>query len=226
MPPPTKRVKTNSSRKADDESEQVLLKPHENVSRKEHLSKSPLEIEADISTSLPTFALPTDLRHLTKRHNLFELAINSSSKIRAKVTTLISHLQQPGSDEKTPLAVLHCEAPKASKLISIVEIAKRELEKDGIVWWQYSRVDSVIKEMKQNGNKKGQHTGKLGVASATEDVAVEAIADDINQEDEEEAFETMKPKGVLESRPKIRAVPILVVYMALSKVSALEKEFG
>jgi len=71
----------------------------------------------------------------------------------------------------------------ASKMITIAEIAKREIAKDGGKWFQYNKVEEVMVEQKEIPKK---NCGGVG----------EKEKDNMNKEEGEDeettAFETMK----------------------------------
>ena len=152
------------------------------------------------------------------------------------------------------MVVLHARSLAASKLISVVEITKREVEKEGGKWWQYSRISKEIRELKEKvrGEKSGislkeweEGMGKeassvtgterdKGEATAAEAGKVGAEEEEANspEEDEEDVFETMPDKKahpereVQKKKKKIRAVPVMTIYMSRVPVPEFRKEFG
>jgi hypothetical protein len=173
------------------------------------------------------------------------------------VSKVLSHLSSP-STAKPLLAVLTAKAGVASKAITVAEISKREIGKDGGVWFQYSGVEGVLdewapKEHRTKGGreKKDGDTGDVKKATVSEgpaeDVA-EAAQEKVDrrkdverdaEDDEEEAFETMRDPHIhnqeAQERPsiikdelskKVRAVPVLTIYLSRTQIGELGKEYG
>ncbi|KAI9776440.1 MAG: hypothetical protein M1839_009551 [Geoglossum umbratile] len=191
---------------------------------------------------------------LSKTYDAVSLSIISSSPIRKKVSKILSHISSPTA-KKLPLVILTAKAAVASKAISIAEISKREIANGGGVWFQYSGVEGVLSEWvsKGRGNKaegekaetKSGDTGdgegaielEVPVSNVTE--ATEEGIDGGEEEEEEEAFENMRGlptasqpmqehPSVIEHelRKKVRAVPVLTIYLSRSQIGELKKEYG
>jgi hypothetical protein len=162
---------------------------------------------------------------LSETHTITRLSIQSNTQISAKATNVISKLSSsqdsttnPDSNAKPPLIILRAQSRWASKLISIVEIAKRNLESpdSGIKIFQYSSLSSEMVEIERKPKTKG-----LG-----------APLPEGEGSDDEGAFQTMgasaptASSGQDEGGMKKRAVPVLTVYLAGRPVKALRSEFG
>ena len=166
---------------------------------------------------------------LSETHTITRLSIQSNTQISAKATNVISKLspttQEKDSSKtdtdtnaKPPLIILRAQSRWASKLISIVEIAKRNLESpdSGIKIFQYSSLSSEMVEIERKPKPKG-----LG-----------ALLPEGEGSDDEDAFQTMgasaptASSGQDEGGMKKRAVPVLTVYLATRPVKALRSEFG
>jgi hypothetical protein len=166
---------------------------------------------------------------LSETHTITRLSIQSNTQISAKATNVISKLspttQEKDSSKtdtdtnaKPPLIILRAQSRWASKLISIVEIAKRNLESpdSGIKIFQYSSLSSEMVEIERKPKPKG-----LG-----------APLPEGEGSDDEDAFQTMgasaptASSGQDEGGMKKRAVPVLTVYLATRPVKALRSEFG
>lgn len=96
-------------------------------------------------------------------HRVIPVSIISSSKMSQKIRLLLDSMvqpqQQPSSGSKKTkvkpaVIALHANADVASKLISIVELAKRQIEKDEGKWYQYSTVDGRLIVRKQKSVQK------------------------------------------------------------------------
>ena len=166
---------------------------------------------------------------LSETHTITRLSIQSNTQISAKATNVISKLspttQEKDSSKtdtdtnaKPPLIILRAQSRWASKLISIVEIAKRNLESpdSGIKIFQYSSLSSEMVEIERKPKPKG-----LG-----------APLPEGEGSDDEDAFQTMgasaptASSGQDEGGMKKRAVPVLTVYLATRSVKGLRSEFA
>jgi hypothetical protein len=182
---------------------------------------------------------------LSKTYTVTRLSIQSNTQISAKATTIISNLSanatQQDQDQdptKPPLIILRAQSRWASKLISIVEIAKRNLAESpppttttngssgssGIEIFQYSSLSSEIVEIERRKPKQ-----KGGLAGAP--LPGGAGEGEGEGSDDEGAFQTMGASsaaadGKDEGDMKKRAVPVLTVYLAVKPVKALRSEFG
>ncbi|KAI4144784.1 MAG: hypothetical protein LQ340_006534, partial [Diploschistes diacapsis] len=198
--------------------------------------------------------LPAKLAHLKKQYSFATMSINTGSKIEQKVRVLISHLSRFNfldSDVKPGVVVLRAKSNTAGKLISVVEIAKRDIESQGRggKWYQYSRVSGELREIPRNRTKKEQKESVRSVVfsetagksfkdwEATKEqlrggkdkeVAKSAEGMGIGQEDDgDEAFETMiDPEHQHKPQDtKLRNIPILTIYMARVPLPEMKIEF-
>jgi len=214
-------------------------------------------------TPRPRNKMPFDATTLSSTHSITHLSIQSNTQISPKATTIISKFspseptttkdsttttanQQQKKQQPPPLIILRAQARWASKLISIVEIAKRNLEQstnnaenntstvnNPIKIFQYSSLSSeLIETQRRNQPKKTQG---LGLGAAAPEGQEGAGSDD--DDDDEGAFQTMDSTAAATSRSseavdeggmekKKRAVPVLTVYLAGAPVKALRSEFG
>jgi hypothetical protein len=180
---------------------------------------------------------------LSETHEITRLSIQSNTQISAKATNVISKLsattQQADSSTNNadttanpPLIILRAQSRWASKLISIVEIAKRNLESpppatgdSSVKVFQYSSLSTEIVKIERTPKPKG-----LGGAARPLPVGEGEGEDD----DDEGAFQTMGASsaataGIGEGEDgglKKRAVPVLTVYLATRPVKILRSEFG
>ena len=96
--------------------------------------------------------LPMPLRQLQNHYSISTMSIISSSKINVKVRTLRRNVEKPNPDNtssKPPAVILHAKADVASKMATIVEIAKKAIENEGGKWWQYSTVFGQLEQAKK-----------------------------------------------------------------------------
>ncbi|MCJ1404311.1 hypothetical protein MMC11_007536 [Xylographa trunciseda] len=196
--------------------------------------------------------LPPSLRHLQSRYAFATMSINSSSKITQKVRSLRAHLEKFSFADlkaKPGVVALHAKANTASKMISIVEIVKREVEKEGGRLYQYSALASSLEALKEkkprteNDGKSSAANGKtLAEWQAAQDARVEVssqpAANDVEMDDdkveEEESFETMtekKANGQLKlqtsgERKIVRAIPMMTIYLSRVPISEFKQLYG
>lgn len=210
-------------------------------------------LEQDLTFNIPVSILPPHLQTLRAKYDFSTMSIISSSKIETKVKTLLARLgtfSWANKDAKPAVVILSAKAGVANKLISVVEIAKRELEAQGAKWWQYSRVHSQVTELKDK-TKKGTDGGKTLLQWETEQVAKskvgpqdlkDAVGDSAmidavggEEEDEEDAFAAVAPNGNeptalptegIAARKKIRAVPVMTIHMSRVPVDELKQAYG
>ncbi|MCJ1255581.1 hypothetical protein MMC24_003398 [Lignoscripta atroalba] len=245
--PPHKRVKATETSASDRELPR-FAKPSVVEPINNHQTTVP-------ATKLPIQMLPSEIQHLQSKYDFITMSIISSSKIEQKVRNLLLHLEKfsiTDTISKPGVVILHAKSSVASKLVSIVEIAKKNVEKDGGKWWQYSRLHGQITELKRKSSKqkKGgktlleweqqqEHSGKVGEHASVLD---DRVADsgkgggDVPPEEEEEtAFETMgqrtpsqqnAPSAGIEARNKIRAVPVMSIYMSRVPITELKALYG
>jgi hypothetical protein len=208
---PSKKVKTTSS------TAKTTALPSHPASKPE--SDSPNEL---VNTSPPVDDLATD-------HEVTTMSILSTAHIQQKVTRVLGILSTfPHIPPAKPgVVLLHSKASVASKMITITEIAKREITKSGGKWFQYSRVESVMVEEKK-GPKKTDMKLETATKGKEEDSMVVTGMDDPESEEATEAFETMKTpfERAIEGRPKLRAVPVMMLYLSRIRIDSLRKAYG
>lgn len=154
--------------------------------------------------------MAVDEKTLASSHEITRITCQSNSQISAKTTTVITTLSKPKEAEnaKPPLVVLTAQSRWANKLITIVEIAKRDLESKGVKVFQYNALSSEVIEVERKPKPKGNG----------------APAEQDGDGSEDEAFQTMG--AAEEGGVKKRAVPVLTTYLAVQPVKALRAEFG
>ena len=154
-------------------------------------------------------------------------------------------IPENGSKSKPGVVVLTAKADVAQKMVGIVEIAKRAIEKEDGQWWQYNKIHGQMieprrKEAKTKQAKKGKipaepeeaQTEKEGctIADATRsqetNPQVSAAIDKTGDEDEDDeaAFQTMGEHQVMlneGNRSKVRAIPIMTIHMSRFSVPEL-----
>jgi hypothetical protein len=162
----------------------------------------------------PSPIAPPIYGDLASTYSINSISILTSSKISKKTTSVLEKLSQyPTIPPAKPVLVfLHSKAVGASKLITIVEIAKREVAAKGGKWFQYNALSQVMEERKREEGKGEEKDGM----------------DLDEEEDEKDSFEVMKTpfERAVEGTPKIRAVPIMATYLSRVRIESLRKRYG
>ncbi|KAK3109942.1 hypothetical protein LTR53_016286 [Teratosphaeriaceae sp. CCFEE 6253] len=145
---------------------------------------------------------------LAERYTLIRYSVVSSTQIASRVAAIISGLtQQTEQGEKPVIVCLTAQAKVASKLVSVVEIAKRDLASKGVKCFQYnalgSRLVDVLRQPRKKANDRTQ--GDEGV------------------DDPDDDFEVMPdPNG----DTKKRSMAVMTVYLSATAVRDLRVEYG
>lgn len=197
-------------------------------------------------------SLPNEVRHLASQYDFTLMSIISSSKMEQKIRNILERLSNFSFADPTirpGVVVLHAKVEAASKMVGIAELVKREIEKSKGRWWQYSKLEGQILEKK---TKPAQRTGGGMTLREWEAQQIEAkeavntkggsnaepeakdVSSDESGEEEEAAFETMAPPptraemGILahEGRMKVRATPIMTIYLSRVPVPGLKALYG
>ncbi|KAK4695602.1 hypothetical protein P7C71_g2188, partial [Lecanoromycetidae sp. Uapishka_2] len=211
-----------------------------------------------MTAALPS-TIPAEVQHLRSKYDFTTMSILSSAKIEVKVRNVLFRVGKfsfADIEAKPGIVILHAYANCANKMVSIVEIAKGEIQKEKGKWYQYSKLEGELKPLKMTQSKKDRE-GKTIAEWATEqdrtddkaktnesaemgeedmDTGVLAQKDMHGYQDEDDAevaFETMKPPkkhasvfSEVKEKNKVRAVPILTIYLARVPVPGLKELYG
>ena len=211
----------------------------------------------EVTPSSSSEELPPEVRRLSTKYKFTTMSIGSSAKINDKVDKLLSWVGDFSfADTKTKpgVVVLRAESKDASRMVSIVEIARQQIESNKGKWWQYSKLNGRFAELKIKSVKRtnGENTlsewekkragadlqgveeagGEMGCASDKVEHDHELVDGD---EEMEDAFETMvDPKEAGDqggdsgngSGPKVRATPVMTIYFARVPVPGLKELYG
>ncbi|QSZ32527.1 hypothetical protein DSL72_002105 [Monilinia vaccinii-corymbosi] len=163
----------------------------------------------------PQISPPIDI---TPSHQTTHLSILSSSPIQKKVARILSILSTFSFSDPSPhVVLLSAKAPSVCKLISIAEIVKRELAKTGKKWYQYNVVGELANSVPRRIEAEREDGGDVEMRDGEE-------------EEEEEAFETMKTPFEraldAEGRPKMRALATLTLYLSRVRIESLKRIYG
>ncbi|KAI1502640.1 hypothetical protein F5X99DRAFT_155034 [Biscogniauxia marginata] len=226
------------------------------INRTAPTNKRPcLELSLNLSSKDDAKALGA----VESRYDIQLQSVLSSSKIQQRVSALLRHLASPSASSdhdhdhdhpspiptavvatngkpKTRLSILRARAPDAGKLISIAEIAKRELEKgdslggDAGHWYQYIALGEEKKERPRGEGRTIIEETVLGGPNA-QDHNSDKDKDndgDRDEEEDEDDFEVMKTpfERAIEGRPLVRAVPVMSLFLSRVSVEELKKRYG
>ncbi|MCJ1438403.1 hypothetical protein MMC27_007791 [Xylographa pallens] len=250
-----KRRKTNVIQVAD-ETRRLTPDPLEpSLPASERVAETANNVASEtlVDPGNTTDILPSSLRHLHSHYAFATMSISSSSKITQKVRSLRTHLEKFSFADvkaKPGVVALYTRANMASKMISVVEIVKREVEREGGRLYQYSRLESLLGELKKKKpkeEKEGENAPAKGKTlqewQAAQDsslaVSLQPAMSDVEMEEqdkveEEEAFETMTEKGPKdhvivpnsEERKKVRAIPMMTIYLSRVPVPDFKQLYG
>ncbi|TKA66673.1 hypothetical protein B0A49_10199 [Cryomyces minteri] len=206
-----------------------------------------------VPLSAPTVPSPTEapvlspaLAHLTGKYDFKAMRIVSSSKIEEKATRLLDELWNDfdllSRACKPAIVALSAKERSNQKLISVIEIAKRALTERGLRCFQYNRLLPKVVELKEKELNTTELARKPKGVTPAEWAAQRAqqartgtrpdVAMGDDDEEEEEAFETLgathrtSQTSAADARTKIRAVPVLTIYMSRVPVRDLKDEYG
>lgn len=152
----------------------------------------------------------TESTSLDSKYNILSINVISSNAITTRTSQVTRHLNIGNNDAKAGIVTLRAKASVANKLISIVEIAKRELSQNGKKIYQYSTLTSAMVELKP--------AKKPAVDTDHQDTNFSG-GDGISDE-EEEAFQTMDEKA------KIRNMPVLTIHLSFEPIKELREIHG
>jgi hypothetical protein len=150
-----------------------------------------------------------DASVLSRAYEVRKLSVISSTQISSRTAAVLSALDKDvPAGEKPVVVCLTAQSRVASKLISIVEIVKRELLSKQVHYFQYNALTSQMTEIPRQTKKTNGHAA----AGATSE----------NDDDDDNAFQTM---GV-DAGMKRRVVPVMQVYLSKVAIKELRSEFG
>ncbi|KAI1203426.1 hypothetical protein F5X97DRAFT_131666 [Nemania serpens] len=172
-------------------------------------------------------------------------SVISSTGIRPRVVAVLRHLApptRPSSTESTPddavksktrVSVLRAKSTETGKLVSIAEIVKREIEKEG---------DSAAGEAGQQrqGSKTGrwfqyialgeelQQRRRADDNTVIEETVLEGLGAGEEDDGEDEEFEVMKTplERAIEGRPLVRGVPVMSLFLSRTSIEELKRRYG
>lgn len=146
---------------------------------------------------------------LPAKYELVRLNVASGTKLATRAADVVQNLSTGVASDKPVIVSLSTPSRNANKLISVVEIAKRELKATGIKVYQYSALSSETVHVERKPKQPA------------------STAQEINDEagnDSDDAFETMGDKHL--HGPKQRTIPVMTTYLSVSSVKELMQKYG
>ncbi|KAK5171351.1 uncharacterized protein LTR77_004495 [Saxophila tyrrhenica] len=151
---------------------------------------------------------PPSEKLLSDKYELVKLSVHSSTQISSRTAAVTAKLATaPAQGSKPVVVALTAKAQAANKVISIVEIAKRELVAKGVAVYQYNALGSEMTEIPRDGVKGS-----------------EGVEEDEASEGEEAAFETMRQRDVGDT--KKRLIPVMTTYLSSTAIKELRTAHG
>ncbi|KAH7350845.1 hypothetical protein BKA65DRAFT_245923 [Rhexocercosporidium sp. MPI-PUGE-AT-0058] len=205
----------------------------QNPASMKSMSKAPRNKTAE--SSLPV-ALPIPIfPGLENTYAVTTMSIISSSHITKKVSRILEVLSSSKSEQekgkgkgKENVVMMYAKAPVVSKVVSVAEIVKREIGKEGGKWFSYCVVGEVVGERGDVAGGDGKGGRKRNTRGKEDEENL--VEEEGEGSDEEEAFEVMKTpfERALESegKPKVRAMPVMSLYLSRSRIEGLRMAYG
>lgn len=129
------------------------------------------------------------LQELKGKYSIATTSVLASSKINKKVTQVLSHLGHVDlfSQSSVPgVMMVHARANDANKMVTVMEIAKRQMNQAGHPWYQYNRVYEVA----DGRGSRANPTGRAADQTVVENTVL--VGDGADEDDEEDAFEPVE----------------------------------
>lgn len=156
------------------------------------------------------------------------VSIISSHSISKKTTRCLATLfpPQPPTTPSVLAVALVAKSIVASKAITIAEIVKRRINTQGEAWFQYTKLEGIMVELKapKKSKKEGKGKNKDQKGSQVEKTGEKGTRTKQEEEDidEEDPFEVLKEK----TPQKKRKMPLLTIYISRSPIPELAKLYG
>ncbi|KAL1875353.1 hypothetical protein Daus18300_003092 [Diaporthe australafricana] len=142
-----------------------------------------------IPTTLPMQPHEELLQELKGKYSIATSSVISSSKINKKVTQVLSHLGHVDLFNPSSIPgvmMVQARAHDANKMVTVMEIAKRQMNKAGQPWYQYNRVYEVADGRGARANR----SGRVPDQTVVENTVLEG--QDADEDEEDDAFEPVE----------------------------------
>lgn len=166
------------------------------------------------------------------KYHVVPMSILSSAKIKDRVRLILQRIIPVNltEDERRPTVVaLRAKLAVAGKMISIVEIVKKDIQETGGQWWQYSTLG--VPEYFTTSSLPARSSDGTNSSSYTRSGPNKSMRDLTDEEtlEQEEAFETMPTLGSTDVRQAsldTRSSAYMVVYLASVPIPELKALYG
>lgn len=219
-----------------DEGQYALDNAQEKLRQPGQIRTPPPEPPASVQAAHALIPPEADDPLLRDVYEIHAIAVVPSSKMQDKVRRVLSLLapdkSQEGQDHKRNKSIIVALISRESgtnKCISIAEIAKRELERDGGQWRQYTGSWSRLETLGPEKERRGRMDGNLPIHQTEAannldeaDKRSEEAVNEIESCEDEEGFEQM----AVPDRKLVRNVACLVIYLSRQAVPRLKELYG
>lgn len=156
--------------------------------------------------------MAADEAALADKYDLVRLNVASGTQVSTRTADVVENLSKTSAPNKPVVIRLCTSSRNANKLISIVEIAKRELKANDMSIYQYNALSSETIQVEREQKKSN------AAPNGKNDGAGEA------EEGSDDAFETMGQRTL--DGPKKRMIPIMTAYLSTASVKELKASYG
>jgi len=151
------------------------------------------------------------MEKLQQFHELAKCTVRQGTKISDGTDWILSRFTVDVPSDGKPLVLcLTAKCKSASKLISVVEIAKRELVSKGTKCFQYTALSSELIDIPRDLSKQSKGGGADEEAGRSGD-------------ESDDAFQTM---GASHRDTKKRNMPVMSIYLSREPVRELKGVYG
>lgn len=181
--------------------------------------------------------LPLELNasHMNAAYTMISVPVPDDTNFKARYSSLLRYFQKaqllPEQKTRPTVFVLTSITNCTVKIITVAEKLKRDLKSCAIECFQYCAIQSRNVSVDHFNNGKRNRKGETAIHNLRADSAPKAATGSaeqaFNDNDEDEAFQTMTvaPKGsptvAASDNPKLRRLPVMTIFLALTSVAEL-----
>lgn len=185
---------------------------------------------------LAELPLELDASHMNAAYTMISVPVPDSMNFKARYSSLLHYVKKapllPEQKTRPQILILTSITNCTVKIITVAEKLKRDLESCAIKCFQYSAIQprNVSVDRFNNGkrNRKGDPANPNSTADSAAGVATGLVEQASDNNDEEEAFQTMAPAHedlATSSNRKLRRLPVMTIFLALTSVPELRHLF-
>lgn len=188
---------------------------------------------------LAELPLELDASHMNAAYTMISVPVPDSINFKARYSSLLHYFKKaqllPEQKTKPTIFVLTSISNCTVKIITVAEKLKRDLRLGAIECFQYCAMQprnvSVDHFNKVKRNRKGEPVNRNPTADGVASVATGSVEQASNDNDEEEAFQTMtvahedSPMVAASGTPKLRRLPMITIFLALTSAPELRYLF-